>query len=42
MCKKAHLLLVVLFVIIFFSQVSAEITPPENDTNDNPGIDLQQ
>ena len=42
MCKKAYLLWVVLFVIIFFSQVSAEITPPENDTNDNPGIDLQQ
>ena len=42
MCKKAHLLWVVLFVIIFFSQVSAEITPPEDDINGNPSIDLQQ
>lgn len=42
MYKKAHLLLVVLFVIIFFSQASAEITPPEDDINGNPSIDLQQ
>jgi len=33
MGKKAHLLWVVLFVIIFFSQASAEITPPEDDIN---------
>lgn len=42
MCKKAYLLWVVLFVIIFFSQASAEITPPEDDINGNPSIDLQQ
>lgn len=42
MCKKAYLLWVVLFVIIFFSQASAEITPPEDDINGNSSIDLQQ
>ena len=42
MCKKAYLLWVVLFVIIFFSQASVEITPPEDDINGNPSIDLQQ